>query len=78
MEGKIERLILLVSERPEIYDLSNKHYSNLIRKENIWREIAKELNESRKYLLKYVYFCKIRSCNYNILCTGLFKYLREL
>lgn len=48
-EEKVERLILLVSEYKELYDMSNKNYSNQLRRDNIWQEIAKSLNENGKY-----------------------------
>jgi len=49
MDGhKIEKLIMLVSEYSELYDMKDKNYSNQIRRENIWDEI--KLNESGKYL----------------------------
>ena len=45
---KEEQLINLVRTYPELYDLSNEHYSNQIRKNNIWKEISKELEEAGK------------------------------
>lgn len=51
MDGhKIEKLIMLVSEYSELYDMKDKNYSNQIRRENIWDEIGRKLNESGKYL----------------------------
>ncbi|CAH2088994.1 unnamed protein product [Euphydryas editha] len=38
-----EKLILLVSNYPELYDLQNEHYMNSTRKNGIWLEIAKEI-----------------------------------
>ncbi|CAG9822199.1 unnamed protein product [Phaedon cochleariae] len=43
---KIERLILLVNDYNELYDMSNKNYSNQNRRDNIWSEIGKKLNEN--------------------------------
>lgn len=43
MEGKIEELILLVKEKPELYDMSNENYSNLLRKENICKKYQGKL-----------------------------------
>lgn len=43
-----EKLIVCVSEYPELYDLQNEHYMNSTRKSNIWKEIAKELGVQGK------------------------------
>ena len=43
-----ERLILLVSEYSELYDLSNKNYSNLEIKNNCWKEIGKAIGQPGK------------------------------
>lgn len=45
-----ERLILLVSEYSELYDLSHKNYSNLDIKNNCWKEIGKAIGHPGKLL----------------------------
>ncbi|KAL1488156.1 hypothetical protein ABEB36_015114 [Hypothenemus hampei] len=40
-----EKLINLISQYSELYDLQNEHYMNSSRKNNIWNEIAKEMGE---------------------------------
>ncbi|CAH0546179.1 unnamed protein product [Brassicogethes aeneus] len=55
MDGeKIEKLILLVNEYEELYDMSNKNYSNQNRREIIWGEIGKKINESGEFSFMYV------------------------
>lgn len=54
-DEKADELIILVAEYVELYDLQNKNYSNQQRKENIWREIALKLKETRKYLLFVIF-----------------------
>lgn len=44
-----ENLILQVYNYKELYDLSDRHYSNHQRKEEIWREIAEQIGEKSKY-----------------------------
>lgn len=46
---KTEMLIVLVQEYKELYDMSDNNYSNVLRRDNIWSEIGKELKESGKY-----------------------------
>jgi hypothetical protein len=41
-----ERLILKVSEYPTLYDVSSKNYHDIVRKKNIWSEIAEELDST--------------------------------
>lgn len=43
-----EKLISLINGYPELYDLQNEHYMNSTRKNNIWKEIAKEMGEKGK------------------------------
>ena len=38
----IEKLILLVREHSELYDLSNSKYSDNLHKEKMWEEIAED------------------------------------
>lgn len=45
-----EKLIMLVSQYPELYDLQNEHYMNTGRKSNIWKEIAKEIEVKGKFI----------------------------
>lgn len=43
-----EKLILLVQNYKELYDLSDRYYSNHQRKEEIWREIGEHIGETSK------------------------------
>lgn len=45
-----EKLINLVQSYPCLYDKSNKDFKNSFKKEIIWDNIAKELNQSREYI----------------------------
>ncbi|CAH1968682.1 unnamed protein product [Acanthoscelides obtectus] len=46
MDGeKIEKLILLVGEYSELYDMANKNYSNQNRMDIVWLEIGNKINE---------------------------------
>lgn len=45
---KTEMLIALVQDYKELYDMSDNNYSNVLRRDNIWSEIGKELKESGK------------------------------
>lgn len=47
-DEKTDMLIVLVQEYKEIYDMSEKNYSNILRRENIWQGIGRQLNESGK------------------------------
>lgn len=49
MDGeKIDKLIVLVAEYSELYDMAHKNYSNQHRREIIWTEIGNKLNEKGK------------------------------
>lgn len=48
-----ENLIVHVQTYKELYDLSDRYYSNHQRKDEIWREIAKEVGETSKYIKNY-------------------------
>lgn len=41
-----EQLIRLIQERPELYDVSEKHYSNRALKAELWREMEAKLRLS--------------------------------
>ncbi|XP_077289260.1 uncharacterized protein LOC143913394 [Arctopsyche grandis] len=43
MEFDEEKLILVISLYPELYDIQNENYMNGIRKNNIWKGIGKEM-----------------------------------
>jgi hypothetical protein len=43
-----EKLIELVREHSELYDLSNSNYSDNLHKERIWEEIAEEMKHNDK------------------------------
>ena len=45
----VERLIVLVTEHIEIYDMSNRLYHNTHHKESIWRQIGLSLECPCKY-----------------------------
>ena len=45
-----EKLILLVSQYPEIYDVQHDNYMNSSRKKQLWSEIAEEMGVNGKYL----------------------------
>lgn len=53
-----ERLILLVSEYSELYDLSHKNYSNLDRKNNCWTEIGKALGQPGMLFQSKMFYSK--------------------
>ena len=46
-----EKLIQLVKNYRILYDLSHENYKNVKKKDKIWDEIGKELNECGKYLI---------------------------
>lgn len=46
--GFQENLIVQVQNYKELYDVSDRNYSNHQRKEEIWREIGQEIGETRK------------------------------
>ena len=51
-----EKLIELVRKCKEIYDMSNKKYSDSVWKEKLWGQIGEELKKSSKFqlhILKY-------------------------
>jgi hypothetical protein len=45
-----EKLIYLVSTHADLYDVSSPHYSNQERKQYIWKDIAKAMGQSGKYV----------------------------
>jgi hypothetical protein len=47
-----EKLIELVRKCEELYDMSNKKYSDSVWKEELWRQIGEELKKSGKRILK--------------------------
>ncbi|KAJ8980251.1 hypothetical protein NQ317_019466 [Molorchus minor] len=63
-----ENLILQVQNYKELYDLSDRYYSNHQRKEEIWREIAEQVGETKRWWLVPHHSRKIyrnRSSAYN-------------
>lgn len=50
-EDTEDRLITLIQERPALYDISEKHYSNRAVKADLWREIESKLELSGKIFL---------------------------
>ena len=44
-----EKLIELVRKCEDLYDMSNKKYSNSVWKERIWGQIGEELKKSGKF-----------------------------
>jgi len=46
----IARLITIVQEYEELYNLKHPHYSNQQRRDNIWDEIGKRLNQTGKLI----------------------------
>lgn len=46
--SKTELLIEIVRKYPILYDLSHEDYKNIRKKDKIWIEIGKELNENGK------------------------------
>lgn len=57
-DDKIEQLITLVRDYSELFDMSNKNYSNQLRRDNIWKEIAEKLGENGKLLMWLWLFIK--------------------
>jgi len=49
-EGNEELLITLIEERPALYDITEKKYSNRVVKTGLWREIESQLGFSGKIL----------------------------
>jgi hypothetical protein len=47
-----EKLIELVCKCEEIYDMSNKQYSDSVWKEKLWGQIGEELKKSGKFQLR--------------------------
>jgi hypothetical protein len=47
-----EKLIELVRKCEEIYDMSNKKYSDSAWKEKLWGQIGEELKKSSKFQLR--------------------------
>jgi hypothetical protein len=63
---KQEKLIELVHKCEEIYDISNKKYSDSVWKEKLWGQEGEELKKSGKFqlrILKLLSFCYHRSSN---------------
>ena len=64
-----EKLIELVSKWEELYDMSNKKYSDSVWKEKLWEHIGEELKKSGKFqcfllrILKLLSFYHHRSSN---------------
>lgn len=44
-----QKLIYLVSNYVDLYDVSSAHYSNHERKQNIWKDIANAMGQPGKY-----------------------------
>lgn len=44
----IEKLIELVKIHPILFDLTNPEYKNVLKKDNIWKNIAEALNQDSK------------------------------
>jgi hypothetical protein len=51
-----EKLIELVRECEEIYDMSNKKYSDGVWKEKLWGQIGEQLKKSGKLQLRILKF----------------------
>lgn len=51
-----EKLICSVQNYKEIYDLSDNAYNNQHQKDNIWEEIAGEVNRPGKYFYLSIHF----------------------
>lgn len=48
------RLIAIVQEYEEIYNLKHPNYSNQQRRDNIWEEIGNRLNQTGKFIIFYL------------------------
>jgi len=64
-----EKLIELVRKCEELYDMSNKKYSDRVWKEKLWGQIGEELKKSAKFpfllrILKLLSF-KYHRCSNN-------------
>lgn len=46
----IARLIAIVQEYEELYNLNHPHYLNQQRRDNIWEEIGKRLNQTGNFI----------------------------
>lgn len=62
MECNAEKLLVLVEQRPAIYNFKLKEHSNRTIIDKLWEEIATEMGHSGKHLLhifiyRFAYFC---------------------
>jgi hypothetical protein len=51
-----EKLIELVRKCEELYDMSNKKYSDSVWKEKLWGQIGEELKKSGKFQCLFFFF----------------------
>ena len=49
-----EKLIELVRKCEELYDMSNKKYSDRVWKEKLWGQIGEELKKSGKFQFPFI------------------------
>jgi hypothetical protein len=49
-----EKLIELVRKCEELYDISNKKYSDSVWKEKLWEQMGEELKKSGKYQCSFI------------------------
>jgi len=52
-----EKLIELVHKCEELYDMSNKKYSDSVWKEKLWGQIGEELKKSGKF--RFFFYCAV-------------------
>lgn len=45
----ISKLIIIVQEYEELYNVGHPEYSNILRRDNIWDEIGMKINQPSKY-----------------------------
>lgn len=50
-----DKLINLVCKYPTLYDTSVENYKNNLIKDNIWKDIGRELKKNSKYILLFLY-----------------------
>lgn len=50
--GEEKALVAFVAAHPELYDKGHSQYKNMIRKDQLWKEIAEELKKDSMYIIK--------------------------
>lgn len=71
--SETEKFIEIVRQYPILYDITNKDYKNIKRKDSIWDDIAKSWGSNGEYIesKQYKIICKpdIFIAKYSYLCS---------